>query len=101
MLARSKLNSIESKISKALMDNEISHEDFETIINEENKYQELKKSLRMINIQRRDAEKVNLIEQGKKIGINEAIKHNQIINNNFEIQICIGKSKNEIILFIV
>ena len=37
MLARSKLNSIESKISKALMDNEISHEDFETIINEEKK----------------------------------------------------------------
>ena len=35
MLARSKLNSIESKISKALMDNEISHEDFETVINEE------------------------------------------------------------------
>ena len=35
MLARSKLNSIENKISKALMDNEISHEDFETIINEE------------------------------------------------------------------
>ena len=37
MLARSKLNSIESKISKALMDNEISHEDFETIIDEEKK----------------------------------------------------------------
>ena len=36
MLARSKLNSIKSKISKALMDNEISHEDFETIINIEN-----------------------------------------------------------------
>ena len=35
MLARSKLNSIESKISKALIDNEISREDFETIINEE------------------------------------------------------------------
>ena len=35
MLARSKLNSIENKIFKALMDNEISHEDFETIINEE------------------------------------------------------------------
>ena len=34
MLARSKLNSIESKISKALVDNEISHEDFETTINE-------------------------------------------------------------------
>ena len=34
MLARSKLNSIESKISEALI-NEISHEDFMTIINEE------------------------------------------------------------------
>ena len=66
MLARSKLNSIENKISKALMDNEISHEDFETIINEEKKYRELKESIRMINIQRSDAEKVNLIEEGKK-----------------------------------
>ena len=35
MLARSKLNSIERKRSKTLMDNGISHEDFETIINEE------------------------------------------------------------------
>ena len=35
MLARSKLNSIESKISEALKNNEINHEDFMTIINEE------------------------------------------------------------------
>ena len=35
MLARSKLNSVDNKISKALMYNEIIHEDFETIINEE------------------------------------------------------------------
>ena len=35
MLTRNKLNSIEGKISKALTDNEISHEDFETIINDE------------------------------------------------------------------
>ena len=41
-LARSKLNSIESKISKVLIDNEISHEEFETIINEEKKFRELK-----------------------------------------------------------
>ena len=32
MLARSKLNSIESKISKALISNQISHEDFITIL---------------------------------------------------------------------
>ena len=35
MLARSKLNSIESKISETLINNEISHEDFITNINEE------------------------------------------------------------------
>ena len=35
MLARSKLNSIECTISKALINNEISHEDLTTIINEE------------------------------------------------------------------
>ena len=35
MLPRSKLNSIESKISETLINNEISHEDFITNINEE------------------------------------------------------------------
>ena len=35
MLAKSKLNSIESKISEALTSNQISHEDFVTIISEE------------------------------------------------------------------
>ena len=33
MLGRSKLNTIESKISEALMNNEIRREDFMTIIN--------------------------------------------------------------------
>ena len=42
MLARSKLNSIESRISEALINSEISHGDFMTIINEEKKYGELK-----------------------------------------------------------
>ena len=35
LLPRSKLNSIESKISEALVNNQISHEDFMTTINEE------------------------------------------------------------------
>ena len=48
------------------------------------KYRELKESIRMINIQRSDAEKVNLIEEGKKIGINEANKHNEVIKNNLK-----------------
>ena len=76
ILARSKLNSIESKISKALKHIEISHEDFETIINVEKKYRELKEIIRMMNSQRTDAEKVNLIEEDKKIGINEVIRRN-------------------------
>ena len=48
MLARSKLNSIESKKSQALINNQISHEDFITIINEERNYRDLKKSIRMM-----------------------------------------------------
>ena len=38
MLAKSKSNSMESKISEALINNEISHEDFMTIINKEKKH---------------------------------------------------------------
>ena len=63
MLARNKLNSIESKIYEALINNEISH-DFRTILNEEKKYWELKDSIRMMNSQRRDVEKISLIEEG-------------------------------------
>ena len=84
MLTRSKLYSIESKISEVLINNEISHEDFMTILNEEKKYRELKESIRMMNSHRSDAEKVSLIEEGKKIGINEVIKRNEIINNSLK-----------------
>ena len=66
MLARSKLNSIESKISEALINNEISHEGFMTIINEEKTYRGLKQSIRMMNSQRSNVEKINLTEEGKK-----------------------------------
>ena len=84
VLARSKLNSIESKISEALINNEISHEDFITIFNEEKKYWELKESIRMMNSQRSDVEKLSLIEEGKKIGINEVIRRNEVINNSLK-----------------
>ena len=65
ILARSKLNSPESKISEALINNEISHENFLAIINEEKKYRELKESIRMMKSERSDSEKINLIEGGK------------------------------------
>ena len=84
MPARSKLNSTESKISEALINNEIIHEDWLVILNEEKKYRELKESIRMMNGQRSDAEKISLIEEGKKIGINEVIRRSEIINNSLK-----------------
>ena len=38
MLAKSKLIRIERKISEALINNQNSHEEFETIVNEERNY---------------------------------------------------------------
>ena len=63
MLTRSKLNSIESKISEALINNKISHEDLMTV---EYIYRELKESVRKMNSKRSDVEKISLIEEGKK-----------------------------------
>ena len=37
-----------------------------------------------MNSQRSDAEKLSLIEEGKRIGANEVIKHNEIINNRLK-----------------
>ena len=36
----------------------------------------------MINSQRGNVEKINLIEEGQKIGINKVIKQNKIINSS-------------------
>ena len=47
MVAKSKLNSIETLISQALIDLESSHEEFKTIINEEKNYRRLKGNIRM------------------------------------------------------
>ena len=49
MLAKSKLNSIETLISQALNDMEISHEEFIIILNEKDKYERMKYNLRSEN----------------------------------------------------
>ena len=72
---------------EALINSEIDHEDFMVIINEEIKYRKLKERIRMMNSQRSDSEKINLIEEGKNTGINEVIKRNEVINNNLKYQI--------------
>ena len=46
MLAKSKFNSIENLISQALIDLEISHEEFKTIVSEKGKYDPMKESIR-------------------------------------------------------
>ena len=61
ILTRSKLNNIENKISEALINKEISHGDFTTIINERRNYRELKESIRMMKSQRNGI-KCNSIE---------------------------------------
>ena len=67
-----------------MINNEIIHEDFMTIMNEEKKYRELKESIRIMNSQRSDVENNSLIEEGKKIGNDEVIKRNEIINNSLK-----------------
>ena len=49
MLAKNKLDSIETLISHALIDMEISHEEFITILKEEDKYGKIKDNLRSEN----------------------------------------------------
>ena len=46
MLAKSKLNSIETLMSQELINLDIGHEEFKTIINEKEKYEQMKESIR-------------------------------------------------------
>ena len=46
MLAKSKLNSIETLVSQTLIDKEISHEEFITILRERDKYEKMEDNLR-------------------------------------------------------
>ena len=48
MLAKSKLNSIENLMSQALIDLDISHKEFKTVVNEKEKYEQMKESIRNI-----------------------------------------------------
>ena len=49
MLSKSNLNSIETLTSEALIDMDIKHEEFVTILNEKNKYKKMKDNLRSEN----------------------------------------------------
>ena len=49
MLAKSKLDSIEILVSQALTDIEISHEEFNAIIKEKQKYQRMKENMKNVS----------------------------------------------------
>ena len=49
MLAKSKLNSIETLVSQALIDMEISHEEFDSIMKEKDKYEKMKENMKNIS----------------------------------------------------
>ena len=48
MLAKSQFDSIETLVSQALIDMEISHEEFNAIIREKQKYERMKENLRNV-----------------------------------------------------
>ena len=74
-LARSKLNSIETLTTKALIDYEISHEEYQSIINEEEKYRKMKEDTKMMKSQKSD-------ELNNKGRSNEISKINRENNEN-------------------
>ena len=49
MLAKSKLDSIETLVSQALIDTDINHEKFNAIIREKQKYERMKENLRKVS----------------------------------------------------
>ena len=49
MLAKSKLNSIETLMSQALIDLDISHEEFIRFLKKKDKYEKMKENLRIEN----------------------------------------------------
>ena len=52
ILAKSELNSIDTLMSQALIDLDISHKEFKTIVNEKEKHEQVKESVR--NTKNRD-----------------------------------------------
>ena len=81
MLAKSKLNKIETLISQILIDLEISHEEIKTIVKEREKHEKMKENITI----RKSSDKINK-EEDKKIKTTKLsvkiMKMHRIIENN-------------------
>ena len=87
MLAKSKLNSIETLISQALIDLDISQEEFIRILKEKDKYEKLKENLR-----RKNEEYKIMKLSGIKSKIKKTVKYYwtlYVIKKNFFSFVCI------------
>ena len=62
MLAKSQFDSIETLVSQALIDMEISHEEFNAIIREKQKYERMKENLRNVGERSSSKKQENKIE---------------------------------------
>ena len=67
MLAKSKLNSIETLISQVLIDLDISHEEFIRILNEKDKYEKMKENLRSDNEEYKIMKLISIKSKAQKI----------------------------------
>ena len=69
ILAKSKLNSIETLVSQALIDMEISHEELATILNERDKYEEIKENLKNVSEKQENMRQNSVNSKTQKITI--------------------------------
>ena len=74
VLAKSKLNSIETLISQVLIDMDISHEEFVTILKGKDKYENMKENLRSEDEEHKIMRLSSLKSKFKKIKKNKTLK---------------------------
>ena len=77
MLAKSQLNSIDTLISQALIDMDISHEEFITILKEKDRYEMMKDNLRTKNGESYEIMRFNSVKSKTQINkkLQNIIKH--------------------------
>ena len=73
-IADSKLNGIKDLISKALTDGEISESEFKLVLDELDKYNKLKDSIRSKQTGLSETERKKLIEEGRALALTEIKK---------------------------
>ena len=84
MLAKSKLNRIETLVSQTLIDTEIIHEEFDTIIQEKQKYEKMKENVRNVNEKQENMILNRVNSRTKKIML-QMRKFVNLFKLNFEI----------------